>query len=501
MSGIKNKVDENMRIFKDILNNSSLRDIDKKNIDYMIEYFQGKHNPKLASRSFLFCGDPGLGKTYLAEKLLRTINVEILYMGCENFPANSWVKYEEFEDLIKAINNDKKQIIFLDDLSYLLEHDDGEIITIDQRSIMQILNLVKRNQNKMLLGTLNDFSCLDNRMIDRIEVKIMFDLPSNENKKTYLKNTFGGYLKNHEIKYISENTIGYNFRDLPEMIRLAYRLGLDSFNIDCIKEAIKMYRPTQLYGYKIQNGVNTTLKDVIGKSKAKAIIERIVKIYQNEKLSHTFGLKRSNLLLFHGPPGTGKSFMATALAGEIGFPLIRIHARHIFGQGPFDSIEIITDMAKRYRNCIILVDEAEKLIGNSSYEDDNPVLGELHQCLDASDGEDIQSILIFAINNLSRFGDTLKDRFVHVPFFLPSFEDRATFFKHKIQSTKFHLKMDLPCMHLAKITENMSYRDMDRYWNDLMFHYLENKNLHPNDILTIVAKKHGSIADNEVMYS
>jgi len=437
MSGIKNKVDENMRIFKDILNNSSLRDIDKKNIDYMIEYFQGKHNPKLASRSFLFCGDPGLGKTYLAEKLLRTINVEILYMGCENFPANSWVKYEEFEDLIKAINNDKKQIIFLDDLSYLLEHDDGEIITIDQRSIMQILNLVKRNQNKMLLGTLNDFSCLDNRMIDRIEVKIMFDLPSNENKKTYLKNTFGSYLKNHEIKYISENTIGYNFRDLPEMIRLAYRLGLDSFNIDCIKEAIKMYRPTQLYGYKIQNGVDTTLKDVIGKSKAKTIIERIVKIY----------------------------------------------------------------MAKRYRNCIILVDEAEKLIGNSSYEDDNPVLGELHQCLDASDGEDIQSILIFAINNLSRFGDTLKDRFVHVPFFLPSFEDRATFFKHKIQSTKFHLKMDLPCMHLAKITENMSYRDMDRYWNDLMFHYLENKNLHPNDILTIVAKKHGSIADNEVMYS
>ena len=107
----KERVHNNIDSFNEILDNSSLSNVDKNNIRYIFEYFKGKHNPKLASRSFLFYGDPGLGKTFLAEELLKAINCEVLYMGCETFNDGFWVKHEEFENLVSDANNDKKQII------------------------------------------------------------------------------------------------------------------------------------------------------------------------------------------------------------------------------------------------------------------------------------------------------------------------------------------------------------------------------------------------------
>jgi transitional endoplasmic reticulum ATPase len=478
-----NRTPTKIKEFYETLKHSPLSDVDKKNIGSIIEYFQNKQDKTYASRIFFFFGDAGIGKTYLATKLLEAIDVEILYMACADFSFRHGMKCASFEDLIRKTNNKRKQVIFLDDLSYLFEKSSRDTVrSQDRRSLMQILNLCKSNINKVLIITTNDYGHIDMRMFDRIEVKIEFDLPNEQNKKMFLDHNFKDKLPHRLRAYIADNTVGYNYRDLTELVKLSYRLGENSLSRDSIKEALQQYEPTQLGPYDVQNCVDIKMKDIIGKVPVKQLIERVVHKYKNETLSNDLGLKRCNLLLFHGRPGTGKTFVAKAIAGELGFPLISVNAKDIHRGGSFYSLEAFTEMGKRYRNCVIFIDEAEKLFGNGRFEEDNPFLGEFHACLDGADGREIRSVFILAINDISRFGETLLDRFVRIKFELPEYEERVTFFQKKIDHVRRrHIKLMFTCDELAMKTDTMSYREMDRYWDDLMFQRIEpDDTRHPN---------------------
>jgi len=491
-----NKVKE----IQDIINNSSLNDIDKKNVEFILEYFQGKHDTKISSRSFLFYGDTGIGKTYLTEKLLQVFNIQILYMSCTDFSFSQGIRYSGFKELLNKAKQEGRHILFFDDLGYLLSRGQSFFYPDDIRAFMELLELVKKNPDKLLIATMNTMKTLDERMMDRIEVKIRIEIPTNQNKLTFLDTCFRDHLTKSMRAFASKNSIGYNYRDLPEVVKLAYRLGNNRITMSSLKQALRTYRPTQLYGYKVENAVDVCLKDVIGKPKAMTVAKRLIQLYKNDALCDRLQLRRGNLLMFYGAPGTGKSFMARALAGEIGFPLINIEGRLLVRGDALRMIGTITDMAKRYRNCIIFIDEAEKLFGNPRFGADNPILGELHRCMDSVDGQDIQSIFILALNDLSRFGQTLLDRFVLIEFELPAFEDRMTFFKDKITQVRPHVNMEITSRELALHTENMSYRDLDRFWNDLMFSYIE-KNIWDTDlIVNRIAKQFGGVDPEGIMF-
>ena len=463
--------------FRETLETMDMEERDKKSLEFIIDYFENKYSPKLSSRIFMFRGPPGVGKTFLAEKLLKALDVEVVYMAYNNFSFNHMVRCNILDEVIEKVNNNaKQQAIFLDDLTHILKkkRDDSMLADDEYKKLTQLIEIVKNDPRKIMLITVNNLNSLSWVIMDRIEVKIDFDLPGDASKEKFLEMEYGEYLNREQRKFVVINSIGYNYRELAEVIKLAYRLNNARITMHSIKKAFRLYQSVGLGEYEILKGIETDVNDLIGKKKARTVIERLVKIYRNRELGKKLGLKGANLLLFYGPPGTGKSFTARALAGELGFPLINVKGTDLM-DSPLYEIDRIIELAKRYRNCVVFMDEVDKFIGNDIFAPDNPLLGELHSSVDGADDREIQSVLILAVNDLSRFSKTFLDRFTMIRFDLPSYDERADFFRKKVKEVKKYVKINVSYKELAKNTDNMSFRDIERFWNELMFHHLDNK--------------------------
>ena len=419
---------------------------------------------------------------------------EILYYACAKFDFKRGIRCNSFNEILYRLENDKKQIVFLDDLNYLLKKNEyGGISDKDKNKFMTILEGIKGDPDKILIVTLNDMHRLDHSMVDRIEVKINFDPPSDSQKTDFLKKNYGKILTPTQIKYIGQNSIGYNFRDLPELIKMAYRFNYQKVTKDNLRKALKEYRPTQLYGFQVENGIKTRFKDVYGKPTILKTLNRVIRLNRDEGLSSNLGLHRYNQMLFHGPAGTGKSFMVRAFAGEIGYPLICINGNDIH-HDPFSTIKNVTNIAKRYKNCIVFIDEAEKLFGNNQMDDDNFLVGEFSREMEGSSGDYIKAIFILAVNNITRFGAAFQDRFMMIPFSYPTFNERLSFCQMKCSKVRPQMKRDIDYEYLAQRAKGKSYRELERAWNEIFFSSLEGKDIDRTAINEILQEKRSTDA-------
>ncbi|MEF1339765.1 AAA family ATPase, partial [Vibrio rotiferianus] len=100
--------------------------------------------------------------------------------------------------------------------------------------------------------------------------------------------------------------------------------------------------------------------DVIGLERAKERLEDVLSwIKLPEKLSH-FGVSVPSGFLLVGPSGTGKTFLAKAIAGESGLPFFAASAAELSSShvgGTTENIKKLFATARKYAPAIVFVDE------------------------------------------------------------------------------------------------------------------------------------------------
>ena len=201
---------------------------------------------------------------------------------------------------------------------------------------------------------------------------------------------------------------------------------------------------------KATNGIK--FADVAGEEEAKEGLMEVVEYLHNPAKYSDIGAKMPKGILLVGPPGTGKTMMAKAVAGEANVPFFSISGSEFVemfvGMGAA-KVRDLFKQAKEKSPCIIFIDEIDaigkKRGGNFAGNDEREQT--LNQLLTEMDGfEDNTGVIILAATNRPESLDpalTRLGRFDRqVPVSLPDLQGRIAILKVHAQKIKADPNID-----------------------------------------------------------
>ena len=215
--------------------------------------------------------------------------------------------------------------------------------------------------------------------------------------------------------------------------------------------------------------------DVAGEDEAKENLSEIVDYLHNPQKYAEVGASMPKGVLLVGPPGTGKTMLAKAVAGEAGVPFFSMSGSEFVemfvGMGA-SKVRDLFQQAKEKAPCIVFIDEIDAigqkrdgrgLGGNDEREQT------LNQLLTEMDGfEGNNGVIILAATNRPETLDpalTRPGRFDRrVPVELPDLQGRVAILQ--VHARKVHLSDDVDLKVIARMAAGASGAELANMINE-----------------------------------
>ena len=218
-----------------------------------------------------------------------------------------------------------------------------------------------------------------------------------------------------------------------------------------------------------------TFRDVAGLDEEKAELEEIVDFLKSPRKYTDLGARIPKGVLLVGPPGTGKTYISKAVAGEAGVPFFSISGSdfvEMFVGVGASRVRDLFDEAKKNSPCIVFIDEIDAVgrrrgagIGGGNDEREQT----LNQLLVEMDGFGVnEGIIVLAATNRPDVLDPAilrPGRFDReVTIGTPDIKGREAVFR--VHSKNKPLGKDVDLKVLAKRTPGFTPADIENMMNE-----------------------------------
>jgi SpoVK/Ycf46/Vps4 family AAA+-type ATPase len=209
------------------------------------------------------------------------------------------------------------------------------------------------------------------------------------------------------------------------------------------------------------------LRDIVLRDDARDLLLRLILENRSRGRLERFGVAPRRRLLFHGPPGCGKTLAAAVLAGEMGLPLMTVRLDALFsrflGATGVQLRAIFLEMPRRPG--VYLFDEFDSV---AKARGDSQDVGEMNRVVTAFlqlvDADVSGSILVAATNHVELLDRAVFRRFdVIVPFEKPTKEQLVELLTLRLGSVGLTPPQ---AEQLATLAEGWSFADVVRACDD-----------------------------------
>ena len=217
-----------------------------------------------------------------------------------------------------------------------------------------------------------------------------------------------------------------------------------------------------------------SFKDVAGLDEERSEMMEIVEFLKNPEQYTKMGAKTPRGVLLCGKPGTGKTLIAKAIAGEAKVPFISMSGSEfveMFAGLGASRVRKLFEKAKKVSPCIIFIDEidaigARRSSSSGADTENNQTLNQLLVEMDGFDSD--QSIIVIAATNRPEMLDEALlrpgrfDRTITIP--LPDLRGREEILK--IHSKNKKLAEDVNLKSIAGDTAGFTGAELENILNE-----------------------------------
>ena len=278
-----------------------------------------------------------------------------------------------------------------------------------------LLNNNKNNENDKEISYTELITKIDENAVEKIEMtvgstSIKVKLKNDDEEKNAIVPSTQAFIELVQTKVQEGNLIDLKQKKTSPLVRITSTLFnllptimilvlfIALFKLQGLGDKSKMYDAES-------EQTNITFKDVAGLDEEKNELIEIVNFLKEPKKFHEKGAKIPRGILLYGKPGTGKTLIAKAIAGEAKVPFISMSGSEfieMFAGLGASRVRKLFEKAKKVSPCIVFIDEidaigARRTGGSGAESENNQTLNQLLVEMDGFNTD--ETVIVLAATN------------------------------------------------------------------------------------------------------